>query len=79
LYNDELNRINKLRFQYLQAKAELESKLPNVFILDRAQAADKKAYPKKSVIVIVSTLSAFVLSLVVFIFFDSFLKKLRAS
>lgn len=79
LYNDELNRINKLRFQYLQAKAELESKLPNVFILDRAQAADKKAYPKKSVIVIVATLSSFILSLIIFIFFDNFLKKLRAS
>jgi len=79
LYNDELNRINKLRYQYLQAKAELDSNLPNVFILDRAQVADKKAYPKKSVIVIVSTLSAFILSLMIFIFFENFLKKLRAS
>jgi uncharacterized protein involved in exopolysaccharide biosynthesis len=79
LYNDELNRINKLRFQYLQAKAELDSKLPNVFILDRAQAADKKAYPKKSVIVIVSTFSAFLLSLILFIFFENFLKRLRSS
>jgi len=79
LYNDELNRINKLRYQYLQAKAELDSNLPNVFILDRAQVADKKAYPKKSVIVIVSTLSAFILSLMIFIFFENFLKRLRAS
>lgn len=77
IYNDELNRINDLRNQYLQAKAELDSRLPNVFILDRAQVADKKAYPKKSVIVIVATFSTFILAVVLFLFFDNFLRRVR--
>jgi len=77
LYNDELNRINELRNQYLQARAELESNLPNIFILDRGQVADKKAYPKKSVIVIVATFSAFILAVLLFLFFENFLKRLR--
>ena len=79
LYNDELNRINELRNQFLQARAELNSQMPNVFVLDKAKISDKKAYPKKSVIVIVATFSAFIMSLLMFLFFENFLKRLRAA
>ena len=37
--------------KYMEAKAESELQLSNVFILDKAYKAEKKAYPKKSIIV----------------------------
>lgn len=76
-YIDELERLNDTRSQLLQIKAEVEHRVPGVFIVDKAYKADKKAYPKKAVIVIVSTLSAFIVALLGFLFFDNFLKRIR--
>lgn len=39
-------------------KVEASCEIPSHFVVDRATVPDKKAYPKKSIIVIVSTLSA---------------------
>jgi tyrosine-protein kinase Etk/Wzc len=76
-YIDELDRLNDTRSQMIQIKAEVEHRVPNVFIVDKAFKADKKAYPKKAIIVIVSTLSAFIVALLGFLFFDNFLKRIR--
>jgi uncharacterized protein involved in exopolysaccharide biosynthesis len=76
-YIDELDRLNDTRSQLIQIKAEVEHRVPNVFIVDKAYKADKKAYPKKAIIVIVSTLSAFIVALLGFLFFDNFLKRIR--
>jgi uncharacterized protein involved in exopolysaccharide biosynthesis len=76
-YIDELERLNDTRSQLLQIKAEVEHRVPGVYIVDKAYKADKKAYPKKAVIVIVSTLSAFIVALLGFLFFDNFLKRIR--
>jgi hypothetical protein len=57
-YIDELGRLNDTRSQLIQLKAEMEHRVPSIFIVDKAFKADKKAYPKKSIIVIISTLSA---------------------
>jgi capsular polysaccharide biosynthesis protein len=78
-YIDELERLTDLRSQLLQIKAEAEHRVPGVFIVDKAYVADKKAYPKKAIIVVVSTLSAFIVALLGFLFFDNFLKRIRAS
>jgi uncharacterized protein involved in exopolysaccharide biosynthesis len=50
-----------------------------VFVLDKAFKAEKKAYPKKSIIVLVATFATFVLAVMAFLFFESFLRKLRSS
>ena len=65
--------------KYIEAKAETELTLSHVFVLDKAYKAEKKAYPKKSVIVMVATFATFVLAVMAFLFFDSFLRKLRSS
>jgi tyrosine-protein kinase Etk/Wzc len=78
-YIDELGRLNDTRSQLLQLKAEMNHRVPNVFIVDKAYKADKKAYPKKAIIVIISTLSAFILALLGFLFFDNFLKRIRTA
>ena len=78
-YIDELERLNDTRSQLIQIKAELEHRVPGVFIVDKAYKADKKAYPKKSIIVVISTLSAFIVALLGFLFFDNFLKRIRTA
>jgi len=78
-YTYELRRLNEIKDVYLQIKAALDSHVSNIFILDKAYKADKKAYPNKSLIVIVSTLSAFVLALLAFLFFEKFMKRIRSA
>ena len=75
----ELERYSDTKNLYLQVKAEYENRLPTVFILDKAFEADKKAYPKKSVIVIIATLSTFILAVLLFLFFENFMKRIKSA
>ena len=81
VYNTQLNFyagvLSRMKLRYVEAKVEVEQALPHKFIVDNAIKAEKKAYPKKSIIVIVSTLSAFLLSLILLIVNDNLKKKLR--
>lgn len=77
MFNSESQRLREMKTIYVEAKAEAELKLSSVFILDKAFKAEKKAYPKKSIIVMVATLSTFFLAIIAFLFFESFLKKIR--
>lgn len=49
----------------LNVQADMSQKMPVKFVVEKAIPADKKAYPKKSVIVVLSTIGAFVMSLFV--------------
>jgi hypothetical protein len=42
---------------------DMDGGMPVKFVIDNAIAHDKKAYPKRSVIMILSTLGAFILTL----------------
>ncbi len=79
MWSNEVGRLRDLEFKYIEAKAEAELMLSNVFILDKAYKAEKKAYPKKSIIVMVATFATFVLAVLAFLFFESFLRKLRSA
>ncbi|MFC2129728.1 hypothetical protein ACFLQX_02985, partial [Bacteroidota bacterium] len=59
-----------LRQRYKEARVEAIQNLPHKFIVDTAYASEKKAYPKKSIIVMVSTVSAFLLTLILLIIVD---------
>ena len=50
------------------------SKLPSTFIVDRAAAADKKAYPVRWLIVAMSVLPAFVFSVIAILTFENYRK-----
>lgn len=67
----ETEELAKLRQRYKEARVEAVQNLPHKFIVDRAYASEKKAYPKKSLIVMVSTISAFLLALIFLIVIDS--------
>lgn len=49
----------------MNARVDMSNEMPVKFVIEKAIPADKKAYPKKSLIVILSTLGAFVLGLFV--------------
>ena len=67
----ETERLADLRQRYQEARVEANQRLPYKFIIDRAYASEKKAYPKRSVIVMVSTASAFLFTLILLIVIDS--------
>jgi len=78
LWENESERLRDLTAKYIEAKTETELTLSYIFILDKAYRAEKKAYPKKSIIVMVSTFATFILAVILFIFFESFLRKIRS-
>ncbi len=49
----------------MDAEMDMKGGIPVKFVIDRAIAADKKSYPKKSVVVILSTLGAFFVTLLI--------------
>ncbi|MCX7987026.1 MAG: Wzz/FepE/Etk N-terminal domain-containing protein [Bacteroidales bacterium] len=63
-----------IHYKYTEARAALEQKLPNKFIVEHPIVADKKAWPRRSVIVITSTIGAFLFTLLLMVFIDA-LKK----
>lgn len=73
----ELERFSKIKQKYAEARLEMEQTLPCKFIVDKAFKAEKKAYPKRSVIVIISTLSAFLVGLIMLIIADQFKSKTK--
>ncbi|MCB8994719.1 MAG: hypothetical protein H6538_03825 [Bacteroidales bacterium] len=69
--------LSRLQQRLMEARIEAENTLPHKFVVDTAFKAEKKIYPKKSIIVIVSTLSAFLFGLILLIFMDNLKKKLK--
>ena len=75
---NETKRLSIMRMKLEQAQADLESDLPHKFVVNKAQPADKKSYPVRWLIVVVSTISAFLLALLLIVVQEN-VKKIRAS
>jgi len=63
--------VTDLSLKYKEARLESEHKLPHKFVVEQAYPSEKKAYPKKSLIVIVSTLASLLFALIVLIIIDN--------
>ena len=59
-----------MKQKYAEAKVETEQTLPQKYIVDSAVPAERKTYPKRSLIVMQSTLSAFVLGYILLLIFS---------
>ncbi len=59
-------------------RVEASESIPSQFVVDRAIVPDKKAYPKKSLIIVTSTLSAFLFSLFMLVLFG-FIRQVKIS
>ena len=76
--NEQLALLNKrlVEFQqkYDEARIDAFSQLPQKFVVENAYPPDRKAYPVRWLIVVVSALSAFVLTLICLIFYENYEK-----
>ncbi len=66
----------QIEAQYKQKKSDYENFLTNKFTVEHAVPADKKSYPVRWLIVVMSTMSAFFFSIVLLIAMDKF-KEIR--
>ncbi len=62
LFESQVKQLAELREKYNEAKVDAEQTLPQKFMVDRAYKAEKKSYPVRWLIVVVSTFSAFILA-----------------
>lgn len=69
---NESGRLSLLKDKYTRAKVDAEQSLPHSFIVSEGRVAERKAYPRRSIIVLLSTFSAFLFALFILIVFDSF-------
>ncbi|MFO0323225.1 MAG: Wzz/FepE/Etk N-terminal domain-containing protein [Bacteroidota bacterium] len=79
-YQDLFEKLKKYRFKYLvivskydDARVNYERNLPSNFLIEKAVRIDKPARPFKTLIVAISTVSAFILSLIYLLFSDKLL------
>ncbi|MBL7964572.1 MAG: hypothetical protein JNM31_12110 [Flavobacteriales bacterium] len=71
---NEVKRLSILRMKLEQAEADMASDLPHKFVVNKAQPADKKSYPIRWLVVAVSTLSAFLLALLLIVVQENLIK-----
>jgi uncharacterized protein involved in exopolysaccharide biosynthesis len=67
----EFQRNSMLKAKMAAAKVNLESTMTNIFIVDNARESERKHTPKRSIIVIISTLSAFALALLLLLVIEN--------
>ena len=72
---EEVQILTLRRNKFNQANIELEQDLPNAFIVNKAEKAEKKTYPIRWLIVLSSVLSAFLLALMVLAIIEPLKKK----
>lgn len=70
----EKEQLSHLRAKYQEAKVDAEQTLPHKFIVNSAFPAEKKSYPIRWLIVLVSTISTFILSLLLIIVYENLQK-----
>lgn len=66
----EKKQLSYLKARYDEAKIDAEENLPQKFVVESAFVAEKKSYPIRSVIVLVSTLATLLISVIVIIFIE---------
>ena len=76
--NEKIVKIEDFNISYEQAESDANAKFNHKFIVERAVKADKKEKPKRSVIILVSTVAAFFIGLFSLLLWEKY-KELRAS
>lgn len=71
LVRNEAQIVAGLSLRYKEARLEAEQNLPYKFVVEKAFPPEKKAYPNKSLIVIVSTFASLLFALIVLIVIDN--------
>jgi uncharacterized protein involved in exopolysaccharide biosynthesis len=72
----EIERLGQLKAKYASYRVNVEQTIPQIFIVDKATKAERKAVPRRSIIVIISTLSAFAFTLLLLLIIDNLKAKI---
>ena len=67
----EIDRLAELKVKYSAYKVTVEQTVPQIFIVDTATKAERKALPRRSIIVIISTLSTFAVTLLLLLIINN--------
>lgn len=67
-------QLSELRAKYEEAQADAEEVLPQKFVVDKAYKAEKKSYPKRWLIVIISLVGSLIIGSIVIIFVENYKK-----
>lgn len=70
----EKEQLSHLRAKYQEARVDAEQTLPHKFIVNSAFPAEKKSYPIRWLIVLVSTVSTFIIALLAIIAYENIRK-----
>jgi capsular polysaccharide biosynthesis protein len=70
------DHIAQTKLKMLNAKMDMDTPMPVKFVLEKAVAPDKKSYPKKSIIALVSTVGVFFFMLMLLLFVDKIKKEI---
>lgn len=73
----ELEQLARLKMKRKQAKVDAEQTLAHAYVINQAYVPDKKAYPKKLYIVLITALATFVATFITLIFIEN-VKQFRA-
>ena len=74
--NEKIAKLSKFEDAYEQSESDANSFLNHKFIVEDAIVADKKDKPKRAIIVILSTMGAFIFS-IFFLLVQDRIKELR--
>ena len=67
----EKKQLSMLKAKYEEAKTDAEQVLPTKFVVNSAYKAEKKTYPIRWIIVLITTVSAFLLTIVVILIIEN--------
>jgi uncharacterized protein involved in exopolysaccharide biosynthesis len=67
----EISRLGLLKSKYASQKVYIENSVPQVFIVDKARVEEKKVSPKRTFIVMMTTLSTLAISIILLLIIDS--------
>ncbi|MCF8296565.1 MAG: hypothetical protein K9J13_03385 [Saprospiraceae bacterium] len=67
-------QLTEIKGKYNEAKVDAEEELPQTFVVDKAFPAEKKSYPIRWLIVVVSVFAALILSIITIIFVENISK-----
>ena len=73
----EKKQLSNLKSKYAEAIVDATQTLPTKFVVNQAVKAEKKSYPIRWLIVVVSTFSAFILSLLFLVVYDAIKKRIN--
>ncbi len=72
---EEVKNLAVIEAKYREAKIDLEQDLPNKYVVDKAEKAEKKSYPVRSMIVVVSVMASFLFAFMLLLVFEQLKKE----